>query len=633
MLTIEALSFNYASRVLLDRADAQIAAGWKIGLVGRNGSGKSTLLRLIVEAFQDPTEWPAIRFAAQTRLGWVAQEVAPSDAHLLETVLAADEERHLLLQKVEEDGDPDGLAAAHARLVDIDAWSGEARAARILAGLGFKQTDLQRPMHEFSGGWRMRAALAGVLFSRPDLLLLDEPTNYLDLEGAAWLESYLKAYPGTVITVSHDRDLLNRSVSHILALEHNKLHLSPGGYDDWMRLRAAHLQRLEAEKAKQDAERAHLQSYIDRFRYKESKARQAQSKIKRLEKMKEIDIPLTERTVPFEFSSGKEKLAPPMLILEEASLGYGDDAMILDAVSLRIDPEDRVAIVGSNGEGKTTLVKSIADRLDLMAGHRKIPSDIRIAYFSQDQMESLRPEETVLDHVRRALPDVQGQAKLRSRAAQLGFPHQKIDTKTVDLSGGERVRLLLGLVSLNQPHLLILDEPTSHLDLDSREALIHAINAFKGAVLLITHDTFLAEATAEQLWLVKDGSVRAYDGSLDDYRSLVLSADRPESGSGASGKHKSDDRVDKAERRRQASKKRQAAAPIKKEADQAERKLEAATKEIAAIDLGLARPDLSSSERQKLMQDRAAWQRKAEDAELAWMDATEAYEAALAAVD
>ncbi|MEL6829497.1 MAG: ABC-F family ATP-binding cassette domain-containing protein [Pseudomonadota bacterium] len=634
MLTIEGLSFNYSDRVLFEKADAQISAGWKVGLVGRNGSGKSTLLRLIVEAFQDPTEWPAIRFAAQTRLGWVAQEVSPTDTPLLETVLAADEERHALLQQVEDESDPNALADAHARLVDIEAWSGEARAARILAGLGFKQSDMQRPMHEFSGGWRMRAALAGVLFSRPDLLLLDEPTNYLDLEGAAWLESYLKTYPGTVITVSHDRDLLNRSVSHILALEHGKLHLSPGGYDAWLRLRAAHLQRLEAERTKQENERAHLQSYIDRFRYKESKARQAQSKIKRLEKMKEIDIPLAERTVPFVFSSGSETLAPPMLILDEACLGYGEDAVILDAVSLRIDPEDRVAIVGSNGEGKTTLVKSIASRLQLMSGKRTIPSDIRIAYFSQDQMESLRPEETVLDHVRRALPTVDGQAKLRARAAQLGFSHQKIDTKTVDLSGGERVRLLLGLVTLNEPHLLILDEPTSHLDLDSREALIHAINDFEGAVLLITHDTFLAEATAEQLWLVKDGDVRPYDGSLDDYRSLVLSADRPDDSVG-SNVRKPDGmpRADKTERRKRASQRRQAAAPIKRRAEQAERALDKAGKEIAAIDIRLAQPNLSSEKRQKLMLDRAAWKSKSEEAEMAWLEATEAYETALAEAD
>lgn len=629
MLTIEGLSFNYSDRVLFDQADAQIAAGWKIGLVGRNGTGKSTLLRLIVEAFQDPSEWPAIRFASQTRLGWVAQEVAPSDELLLQTVLAADEERHALLELVESDVDADALASAHARLVDIEAWSGEARSARILAGLGFKQADLERPMHEFSGGWRMRAALAGVLFARPDLLLLDEPTNYLDLEGAAWLESYLNAYPGTVITVSHDRDLLNRSVSHILALEHAKLHISPGGYEAWLRLRAAQLQRLQAERTKQDIERAHLQSYIDRFRYKESKARQAQSKIKRLEKMTEIEIPLAERTVPFTFSSGTEKLAPPMLILDEACLGYGDDAVILDSVTLRIDPEDRVAIVGSNGEGKTTLVKSIAARLELLGGTRKIPSDIRISYFSQDQMESLRPEETVLDHVRRALPQIEGQAKLRAKAAQLGFPHHKVDTKTVDLSGGERVRLLLGLVSLNDPHLLILDEPTSHLDLDSREALIHAINAFQGAVLLITHDTFLAEATAEQLWLVKNGDVRPYEGSLDDYRGLVLSADRPDA---VPNKKTDAPRMDKSERRKLASQKRQAAAPIKKQADAAERAMDKASKEISAIDLSLTKPNLTSEERQRLMLTRADWQRKAEDAEVTWLEATEAYEAALAEV-
>lgn len=526
MLTISNLDYRIGARSLFENASAQIAPGWKVGLIGRNGTGKSTLLTLIREEIENPSPDAAIRLNKGARMGWVAQEVQPSDETILDVVLATDAERHALMQEAETATDPDRIGEIHMRLADIDAWSAESRAAEVLMGLGFTDADLSRPTREFSGGWRMRAAIAGVLFSEPDLLLLDEPTNYLDLEGAAWLEGYLKRYPHTVVIVSHDREMLNRCVTHTLALEHKQLSITPGGYDAWLRLRAAKMALLESERAKQEASKAHLQAFVDRFRAKASKARQAQSRVKMLEKMQEITVPIAERTTPFSFPTSTDKLAAPLLQLREAKVGYGDDAVVLSGIDLRLDPEDRIAIVGANGQGKTTLVKSIAQRLALLSGERVAARALRIGYFSQDQMDELRPGETVLDHVRDALPEGTPPSKHRAAAAAMGFPHEKVETAIEKLSGGEKVRLLLGLMAIDKPHILILDEPTSHLDIDSREALIYALNEYEGAVVLITHDVYLAEGTADQLWLVKDGKASRYDGDLNDYRKLILQADR-----------------------------------------------------------------------------------------------------------
>lgn len=526
MLSITDLDYAVQGRPLFKKATAFIAAGWKVGLIGRNGTGKSTLLRLIREEVEKPSKDASIVLNKNARLGWVAQEVEATNDTIMDVVLAADTERHRLMKASETETDPDKLGEIYERLTDMDAWNADTRAAIVLMGLGFTPEDFHRATKEFSGGWRMRAAIAGVLVSEPDVLLLDEPTNYLDLEGAAWLEGYIRKYPHTVIMVSHDRELLNRSVTHTLALEHQELMLTAGGYDDWMTLQAAKTAQLTAQKTKQDAERAHLQAFVDRFKAKASKARQAQSRVKMLEKMQDIAIPISERTTPFSFPAPKGKLAPPMLQLEDADLGYGEGAKILSKVNLRLDPDDRVAIVGANGQGKTTLVKSIAQRLPLMTGHRKASTSLRIGYFSQDQLDELTAGETVLDHVQNALPKGTPQHQARGSAAQMGFSHEKVETKVEKLSGGEKVRLLLGLMSIEKPHVLILDEPTSHLDIDSREALIYALNDFPGAVLLITHDVYLAEATADQLWLVKNGRAKRYDGDLRDYKKLVMQADR-----------------------------------------------------------------------------------------------------------
>ena len=452
------------------------------------------------------------------------REAPQVDTPLLDLVLAANAELTGLLAEAETAADPQRIADIHIRLAELDAYSAEARASSIMVGLGFEHEDLRRPARSFPAAGACAPRSRRIVFAA-DLLVLDEPTNYLDLEGAAWLEEYLRDYPHTVVCVSHDREMLNRSVTHILALDDRKLEVFVGGYDAYLKKKAERMALAQGMKAKQDAQRAHLQKFIDRFRAKASKATQAQSRIKQLEKMQDIAVPLEDRTVPFVFDDPAE-LASPLVVLDEADCGYIEGRPVLKKVSLRLDHDDRIVIVGPNGQGKTTLVKSIAARLPLLAGKRVASGKVVIGYFSQDQLDELRAGETVLDHVRDLERDW-APPKLRSLAARMGFGAEKIDTKVENLSGGEKVRLLLGLMAHAKPHILVLDEPTAHLDIDSREALIHAINGYEGAVLLITHDIYLAEACADRLWLVYHGRARQYDGNLEDYRKLVAAADRP----------------------------------------------------------------------------------------------------------
>ncbi len=628
MLTIDNLTYRIQGRVLMDGASARIPAGWKVGLIGRNGTGKSTLLRLIRESLTESDS--AIRIGKAAKMGWVAQEVEASDRTLIEETLAADTERAQLMHAAETVTDPDELADIHERLMTTDAWSGESRAASILTGLGFSQADLSRACREFSGGWRMRAALAGVLFAEPDLLLLDEPTNYLDLEGAAWLETYLKQYPHTVLLVSHDRELLNNSVTHILALEHQKLTVHAGNYDSWQKKKAEQLALAQAQKAKQDKQKAHLQSFVDRFRAKASKATQAQSRLKMLEKMQDIVIPLEERTHPFEFPAPGE-LASPLFVLDNADLGYAPGQPVLRNVQLRVDNDDRIAIVGANGQGKSTLVKSIANRLNLLAGNRVAAPKVEIGYFSQDQLDELNEGENALDHVRRMRPQA-SDGQIRAIVANIGFNRDKAETKVEKLSGGEKVRLLLGLTALKKPHILILDEPTSHLDIDSREALIHALNDYEGAVLLITHDVYLAEATADRLWLVNDGRAAPYDGDLSDYRALVLAADKTRGGAPAIVPDEPS--APPPPPKRSESDIRRATVDIRKQISAAEREMEKHRDTIAKLDAKLANPSLydrDPDEAVRLGTARDKAQADLDKAEEAWLAASEAYETAASA--
>ena len=522
MIKLHDISYSVEGRPLLENASATIPAGHKVGLVGRNGTGKTTLFRLIRGELS--LETGSIELPRQARIGGVAQEVPGNDTSLLDTVLAADTERAELLAEAERADDPNRIAEIQTRLADIDAWSAEGRASSILKGLGFSPEKQQMPCSAFSGGWRMRVALAAVLFAQPDLLLLDEPTNYLDLEGAIWLESYLAKYPHTVIIVSHDRGLLNRAVGSILHLEDRKLTFYQGAYDTFAKTRAARLASAEAEAKRQDARRAHLQSYVDRFRYKADKAKQAQSRLKMISKLEPITRPQEAALRRFSFPE-PEELSPPIVRVENGTVGYEDTA-ILSRLDLRIDQDDRIALLGQNGEGKSTLSKLISGRLDPMAGRVVTSNKLRIGYFAQHQVDELFVDETPLDHIRRLRPE-KTPAQLRAILGGFGIGAEQADTEVGRLSGGQKARLSLLLATIDAPHLLILDEPTNHLDIESREALVEALTAYSGAVVLVSHDMHLLSLVADRLWLVKGGRVTPYDDDLDTYRSQLLSGDKP----------------------------------------------------------------------------------------------------------
>ncbi|HOZ33439.1 MAG TPA: ABC-F family ATP-binding cassette domain-containing protein [Tabrizicola sp.] len=520
MLKIEDITYNVEGRPLFEGATATIPTGHKVGLVGRNGAGKTTLFRLIKGELA--LEGGTITLPQRARIGGVAQEVPSSDTSLLDTVLQADTERAALMAEAEHAHDPHRIAEIQARLSDIDAWSAEGRASSILKGLGFDADQQLMPCSAFSGGWRMRVALAGVLFAQPDYLLLDEPTNYLDLEGALWLESYLQKYPHTVLIISHDRGLLNRAVQGILHLDNRKLTYWQGGYDQFARQMAERRAVLQAEAKKIDARRAHLQSFVDRFKAKASKAVQAQSRVKMLEKLTPITAPEDAKKVVFTFPA-PEELAPPIINLDGAAVGYGGP-LILKRLNLRIDQDDRIALLGRNGEGKSTLSKLLAGKLQPAEGKFSRSSKLRIGYFAQHQVDELHIDETPLQHIMRLRP-TEGQPKLRARLAGFGLMADQADTVVGRLSGGQKARLSLLLATIDAPHLLILDEPTNHLDIESREALVDALTEYPGAVILVSHDMHLLGLVADRLWLVKGGAVTPYTEDLEAYRRQLLAGE------------------------------------------------------------------------------------------------------------
>jgi ATP-binding cassette, subfamily F, member 3 len=517
MLQIHDLVFDAWGRRFLDHATVTLPKDAKVGLVGRNGVGKSTLFKLILGQLTHGEG--DIGLPRDARIGSVDQEHPATPAPLLETVLAADVERAGLLDELETAA-PERLGEIYARLIDIDADRAPSRAAEILAGLGFSNADLTRPMAEFSGGWRMRVALAASLFAEPDLLLLDEPTNYLDLEGALWLEARLRKYPHTAIIISHDRELLNNSVDHILHMKDGKLSLYPGGYDAFELQLSEKLRLQEAARVKIEAKRAHMQSFVDRFRAKASKARQAQSRLKAIAKLPPVSAVIEEHVAPFTLPSPERPLAPPLLRLEGAAVGYGGPP-VLRKLDLRLDVDDRIGLLGVNGAGKSTFAKLIAGALKLEHGHMHRSARMRVGWFHQHQIEAMDPTDTPMEIIRRVLPEA-SEAQRRSRLAQFGLGFEKQGTTVANLSGGERARLLLNLVAMEAPHLLILDEPTNHLDIDSRRALLDALNDYEGAVILITHDRSLMELVADRLWLAADGTIHPFDGDMEDYARFVL---------------------------------------------------------------------------------------------------------------
>ncbi|PNE10104.1 MAG: glycosyl transferase family 1 [Beijerinckiaceae bacterium] len=518
MLHINDITLRFGPRVLFDKATAALPGNARVGFVGRNGAGKSTLFKMI--AGELAPEAGAISLPRATRLGRVEQEAPGGPQNLIDFVLAADLERARLMAEAETAADPARIGEIQTRLMDIRAHAAPARAASILAGLGFDNAAQQRPLDEFSGGWRMRVALAAVLFSSPDLLLLDEPTNYLDLEGTLWLIDYLKRYPATILVISHDRDLLDAVCDHILHLDQAKLTLWRGNYSSFERQRREQQTILLKQKKKQDDQRRHLQSFVDRFRAKATKASQAQSRLKMLAKMEPVMAIVDGHVLPFHLPSPRRPLSPPLVAMEDASAGYGAEP-VLRRLSLTISDDDRIGLLGANGNGKSTFAKLVAGRLKAQGGSIRRSLKLEAGFFAQHQIDDLDPRATPYQCVASRMREA-AEAKIRTKCAQLGFPNVKADTTAAQLSGGEKARLLLGLASFNGPHLLILDEPANHLDIDSRAALIDAINDYRGAVILVSHDKYLLDACADRLWLVEAGTVKPFDGDIDDYNEYVL---------------------------------------------------------------------------------------------------------------
>jgi ATP-binding cassette subfamily F protein 3 len=635
MLQIQDLTYRIEGRPLLTNASATIPTGHKVGLVGRNGTGKTTLLRLITGDIA-PDDG-AISWPKSSRLGYVQQEAPGGEDTLIDWVLAADQERASLLKEAETASEPGRIADIQIRLNDIDAHSAPARAAQLLAGLGFDEEAQRRPCGDYSGGWRMRVALAAVLFLEPELLLLDEPTNYLDLEGTLWLENYLRQYPHTVLMVSHDRDLLNRAVNAILHLDKGKLTLYTGGYDTFDDTRRER-QRLESKlKSKQDQERQRIEKFINRFKAQANKAAQAQSRIKALARMKPIAVEGDSAVAPITFPAPAKVLASPLIQIEQAAVGYVPNQPVLEGLNLRIDHDDRIALLGQNGNGKSTFAKLLAGKIELERGEMRSHKQLTVGYFAQHQLDELGERQTPYDYIARLLPTAT-EAQKRARLGAFGFGIEKADTQCAKLSGGEKARLLLMLTAFHGPHIIILDEPTNHLDVDSREMLIQALNEYEGAVILISHDRHLIDASADRLWIVEDGTVTAYDKDMDAYRDRML-----EARSGRRSRQVSPERVEadqqlaadtgdtRAEQRRKAAEMRAQLVPLRKRMQQAEKAVSNLQKQIEKMDAELADPDIytnNSTRAKDLMRERGTMAKKLEELEFAWLQAADDYETA-----
>ncbi|HIJ61547.1 MAG TPA: ABC-F family ATP-binding cassette domain-containing protein [Rhodospirillaceae bacterium] len=621
MLQITDLTLRLGGRPLFDGASVTIAAGQRVGLVGRNGAGKTTLFRLILGETQ--ADAGQVQLHPRARLGAVSQDAPEGPESLLDCVLAHDHERTALLAAAEEHDDGHHLAELHERMTAIDAHAAPARAAAILAGLGFDSEAQERPVESFSGGWRMRVALAGALFASPDLLLLDEPTNHLDLEATLWLEGFLAGYPGTLLVISHDRGLLDNVAQRIVHIDRGKLVSYGGNYSRFEKTRREKMELAGKAAGKQEEQRRKLQSFIDRFRAKATKAAQAQSRIKMLERLGPPVAVIEERPVSFDFPD-PDDLAPPLLTIDGGQAGYQPGRPVLKNLAFRIDLDDRIALLGANGNGKSTLAKILSGRLALQAGSLWISPKLRIGYFSQNQLEELNPAGTPFDHMSALMPGAPP-AKVRAQLGRFGFGQDRANITVTTLSGGEKARLLFALMSRDAPHLMILDEPTNHLDIESREALVAALNAYGGAVILISHDPHMIELTADRLWLVADGGVSSFDGDLEAYRRLLLDRARDSRrDQKAAAQSRKDGRRSAAERRSQL-------APLRKTAEAAEKKAHSLTDRCARLRAELAEPSLYQGPPDKvtaLQKALADAERDLAAAEEAWFAAHEALDAA-----
>jgi ATP-binding cassette subfamily F protein 3 len=614
MLTIKGITVRLGGRTILDSATATVGPGTRVGLIGRNGAGKSTLLKVMIGELE-PDEGE-IEMPRRTRLGYIAQEAPHGAKTPFDTVLDADVERAELLVESEVCTDPDRLGDVHERLLAIDAYSAPSRAARILLGLGFDEEMQAQPLDSFSGGWKMRVALASLLFSSPDVMLLDEPSNHLDLEATLWLENFLKSYPGTLIVISHERDLLNNVVDTILHLQGGKLTLYPGGYDSFERQRAERAAQLESARASQQAQRARLQDYVARNSARASTAKQAQSRAKMLAKMQPIASLAEDPTLSFDFPDPSE-LRPPLVTLDLAAVGYAAGEPILKRLNLRIDPDDRIALLGRNGNGKTTLARLLAAQLPAMEGVMNATSKMKIGYFTQYQVEELATGASPLELMTRAM-DGKTPAAVRGQLGRFGFSGNRATTQVAQLSGGERARLALALVTREAPHMLILDEPTNHLDVDAREALVQALNTYSGAVILISHDRHMVELTADRLILVDNGTATEYNGSMEEYIDFVLGRNQPKDAK---------PKVTKQDRKA-AAQQRELAKLAKDKVSVAEALIARLQKEASSVDQAMfdpaaAGPVLAKLKMSELAQRRAALTEELAQAEAAWLEASE----------
>lgn len=622
MLNINGITVRLGGRIILDGATASLPTGSRVGLIGRNGAGKSTLMRVMCGLLE--ADGGEIETANRSRMGYIAQEAPAGTATPLETVLAADTERAALLAESETATDPDRISEIHERLNAIDAWTAEARAARILVGLGFDEEMQGRTLDSYSGGWKMRVALAALLFSEPDLLLLDEPSNHLDLEATLWLENFLKTYRATMIIISHERDLLNNVVDHILHLEGGKITLYPGGYDAFERQRAERLAQIEAARNAQTRQREKLQDYIARNSARASTARQAQSRAKALAKMQPIAAIAEDPSLSFAFPNPSE-LKPPLITLDMASVGYTEGNPILTRLNLRLDPDDRVALLGRNGNGKTTLARLLAAQLPPMEGDMRTAGKMRVGYFTQYQVEELDTDDTPLEHMTRIMKGATPGA-VRAQLGRFGFSGDKALTKVGKLSGGERARLALALITREAPHMLILDEPTNHLDVDSREALVQALNEYSGAVVLVSHDRHMLELTADRLVLVDDGRAEDFTGSLEDYTDFVLGKSNDRQTGGASAGNRKGARKAAADTREQEKRLRAAVKAF--EADLAKLAAERSAIDLAMFDPSAAAPAHAKRTMGELMKLRADLTARIQATEAEWLAASEALEVA-----
>ncbi len=629
MLILDDITIRIAGRSLLQNASVRLPTGHRVGLVGPNGTGKTTLLRAVLGEIG--LEGGSIEVPRGSRIGAVAQEAPGGSLPAIDAVLAADTERHALLAEAETATDGHRIAEIQTRLADIGAYAAPAKAATILAGLGILEDRQNLPCDSFSGGWRMRVALAAALFAEPEILLLDEPTNHLDLEAALWLEGFLASYPHTIVIVSHDRDLLNRAVTDILHLEDQKLTLYPGGYDSFEERRRMAQRHQMALANRQSAERERIQAFVDRFRYKASKARQAQSRLKMLAKMQPVAAMVENRAPRFPFAE-PTKLSPPVVHMDGAAVGYAPGKPVLRRLGLRIDEDDRIGLLGANGNGKSTLSKLIAGRLQAESGEVRRSSKLKIGFFAQHQIEDLSPGRSALEHMRDVRPHDPDQ-KLRTRLDGFGLDAKRVETPAGELSGGEKSRLALCLMAQAEPHMLILDEPTNHLDIDSREALVQSLNDFPGAVILVSHDAHLVEAVADRLWLVEGGTVTPFDGDMTDYRRKALgdAAEERKSRKGSEPPDPTESKADRKEARKAAADARKRLVPYRKAVKAAEQEMERISAMLARIDVRLRDPAIYAGPQEevtRLTRAKADGERALANAEAAWMLAEEALEEA-----